>query len=159
MFFKKKIAVFVDGPNILRKEFDIDLSVVREKLKKYGEIRIAKVFLNPHAPEKLIEAIVNHGFEVEITPNDTDTAMVADATEAACSNSIDVIALVTRDSDFLPAIIKAKKHGKMAILLMTKQNSSSATKNTADTVIFLRDRNGTSNDKGRKRRQVKQNKG
>src|SRR3989338_3391595 len=60
---KKKIASFMDGPNILRKEFNIDLDVVRKRIEKYGRLVIAKVFVNQFVHEKLVEAIVNQGFE------------------------------------------------------------------------------------------------
>ncbi|HTX44421.1 MAG TPA: hypothetical protein VMC61_06790, partial [Methanocella sp.] len=45
-FFKEKgkdrkgIALLVDGPNMLRKEFQIDLEVVRDILKRYGDIKV-----------------------------------------------------------------------------------------------------------------------
>ena len=39
---KLSIAVLVDGPNILRKAFNVDLQEVRQEVCKYGYIRIAK---------------------------------------------------------------------------------------------------------------------
>ena len=59
----QRIAFFVDGPNIIRKEFNIDLRYMRKKVEKHGRIVIGKVFLNQFASEKLIEAVINEGLE------------------------------------------------------------------------------------------------
>ncbi|NYZ79916.1 NYN domain-containing protein, partial [Candidatus Micrarchaeota archaeon] len=60
---RKKIAFFVDGPNMLRKEFDVDLSRIKRQLEEHGNVAVAKIFLNQFAPDKLIEAVINMGFE------------------------------------------------------------------------------------------------
>lgn len=134
---EKNLAVFVDGPNILRKELGIDMEDIKRVLSRHGNLRIAKVFLNQFATSKLVEAVVNQGFESVITVGDIDVAMAVDATEAVFKKSIHGIAFVTRDSDFLPAIIKAKTHGKEAIVVLAEEASAAALKNTADVVIVL----------------------
>ncbi|MFB6147603.1 MAG: NYN domain-containing protein, partial [Candidatus Nanohaloarchaea archaeon] len=63
---KPRVAVFVDGPNVIRKEFDLDLDLMREKVEELGDIKVGKVFLNQYASEKLIEAIVSQGFEAAL---------------------------------------------------------------------------------------------
>ena len=60
------VALFVDGPNMLRKEFMIDLRELKKKVMQYGRVVTAKVFINQFAPEKLIEAIINEGYKVEM---------------------------------------------------------------------------------------------
>ena len=52
----KSVALLIDGPNMLRKEFNFDLDVVQEILEDYGKIKVGKVFLNQYASDKLIEA-------------------------------------------------------------------------------------------------------
>ena len=133
----KNLAVMVDGPNILRKEFGIDLGDIKKVLQKHGNIKIAKVFLNQFASNKLLEAVVNQGFESVITVGDIDVAMSVEATEAIFNNNIQAIAFVTRDSDFLPAIVKAKRYGKETIVVMVDEAAAAALKNTADTVIEI----------------------
>ncbi len=133
----KKLAVFVDGPNILRKELQIDLDDIKQALREYGDIKIAKVFLNQYASDKLVEALVNQGFESIITIGDVDVSMVADATECIFNPNIDSIAIVTRDADFLPVVVKAKRHGKDTIVVVGEESSAAALKNTADHVIIL----------------------
>ena len=133
----KNIAVFVDGPNILRKELGIDLEDVTKVLKNFGEIKIGKVFLNQYASNKLVEACVNQGFESVITVGDVDVSMAVEALESVFNPSIDVIAMVTRDSDFLPSIIKAKRYGKETIVVLAEEASAIALKNTADHIVIL----------------------
>ncbi len=134
---EKNLAVFVDGPNILRKELEIDLEDIKRVLNRYGNLKIAKVFLNQFATSKLVEAVVNQGFESVITVGDIDVAMAVDATESVFKKSIHAVAFVTRDSDFLPAIIKAKANGKETIVVLAEEASAAALKNTADIVIAL----------------------
>jgi len=133
----RNIAVFVDGPNILRKELGIDLETIKQVLEKHGNLKIARVFLNQFASNKLVEAVVNQGFETLLTVGDVDVAMASDATEAVFNKAIHSIAFVTRDSDFLPAIIKAKRYGKQTIVVLAEESSAAALKNTADVVIVL----------------------
>jgi uncharacterized protein (TIGR00288 family) len=136
---KRNIAVFVDGPNILRKELSIDLSEIKNRLLKYGTIKIGRVFLNQFASNKLLEAVVNQGFEPLISVGDIDVSMACDAVEAIYNPSIDSIAFITRDSDFLPAIMKAKRAGKETIVLMVDKSAAVALKNHADELIILGD--------------------
>ena len=131
------VAVFVDGPNILRKELQIDLRHVKLAIKPFGLIKIGKVFLNQYASQKLVEAVVNQGFESVVTVGDIDVSMAVEATEAVFNHSIHHIVFVTRDSDFLPVIMKAKAHGKTTIVILAEEASAAALKNTADHVIVL----------------------
>jgi len=138
------IALFVDGPNMLRKEFSIDLRELRKRASKYGRIIIAKVFVNQFAPEKLIEAIINEGFEVKIVlaakeeeKNDVDVTLAIEAMEAILTKDIQIIAIATRDADFLPLIQKAKEYGKKVIVFGAEPGFSASLKNSADIVEIL----------------------
>jgi len=134
---RNNIAIFVDGPNILRKEFNIDLSKIKSYLKLQGDIKVAKVFLDQYATDKLVEAVVNIGFETVITVGDVDVAMAVDATDIVHNKEIDTIVFVTRDSDYLPAILKAKVHGKKTMVFLVEEGSATALKNTVDVVVFI----------------------
>jgi len=133
----KNVAVFIDGPNMLRKEFSLDLNKIKGLINKWGVIKIGKVYLNQFAPSKLVEAVVNQGFEVSVCVSDIDVLMAVEATETVFNTNIDIICLVTRDSDFLPAIVKAKQHGKDVAVILVDESSGSALKNAADYVIIL----------------------
>jgi uncharacterized protein (TIGR00288 family) len=139
---EKKIAIFVDGPNLLRKEFTLDLSELRRKAERYGKIVVAKVFLNQFAPEKLIEAIINEGFKVEMVlaekeDMDVDVSLAVDAMETLLTKNIDVLILATRDTDFIPLIHKAKEYGKEVIVFGVNKGFSAALRNAADKVEVL----------------------
>jgi len=134
----KKIGLLVDGPNMLRKEFDFDLTKVKNQLSAFGEVKIGKVFLNQFAPEKLIEAIVNQGLEpIIVTTDDVDAPMAAEAMELIYNQHIDIIALMTRDADFQSVLLKAKSHGKETIVVGSDPLSV-ALKNTADHIIMIK---------------------
>ncbi|MFA6064601.1 MAG: TIGR00288 family NYN domain-containing protein [archaeon] len=135
---EKRLAVFVDGPNLLRKEFGIDLDLIKKEAQKLGSIKIGRVYLNQFASEKLVEAVVNQGFEPIISTTDVDVVMACDATETVFNDAIDVMVFATRDSDFLPALIKAKQKGKETVAMMAEEMSAAALKNTADKVVFLK---------------------
>jgi uncharacterized protein (TIGR00288 family) len=134
---QKNVAVFVDGPNLLRKEFDFDLRKLAQQVGRMGKISIAKVFLNQFAPQKLIEAVSAEGMESIITPVDCDVALTTEIMEAVYNDNIDIICVVTRDGDFQPPIMKAKKHGKETIAFGVRKNLSESLINSVDKFIEL----------------------
>ncbi|MGC8850685.1 MAG: TIGR00288 family NYN domain-containing protein [Candidatus Micrarchaeia archaeon] len=135
----KNMAVFVDGPNILRKELGTDLDKIKKKLSKFGKIKVAKVFLDQFASDKLIEAVTNQGFEAVIVPSDVDVALAVDATEYVFNPHIDIIVVVSRDSDFKPLITKAKAHGKETVVAGCEPDFSTALRNSADHTVDIRE--------------------
>ncbi len=140
---RKNVALFVDGPNMIRKEFGMDLDQLRKRVEKYGRIAIAKVFLNQFAPEKLIEAVANQGFDPIIAlgeqddKSDVDVAVAVAAMEALHNKNIDVIALATRDADFLALLQKVKEHGKLTVLIAYETALGTSLRNAADHVEIL----------------------
>jgi uncharacterized protein (TIGR00288 family) len=141
---KPKVALFVDGPNMLRKEFMVDLRELKKRVQKYGRLTIAKVFLNQFAPEKLIEAVINEGFESvmvlaeqEEGSSDVDVTLAVSAVETTLTKDIDFIAIATRDADFLPVVQKAKEYGKEVIVLGAEPGFSSCVRNASDYVENL----------------------
>jgi len=140
---KPKIAFFVDGPNIIRKEFKIDLREIRRRVEKYGRITIGKVFLNQFASEKLIEAVANEGFESVIAlgdpeqKTDVDVAVTVHAMDAIFNSDVDIIALASRDADFLSLVQKAKERGKIAVLVSVRPGLATSLKHAADHVELL----------------------
>lgn len=144
----RQLALFIDGPNIIRKQFDINLDKLREKIESYGRIVLGKVFLNQFASEKLIEAIANQGFEPVMAlggeekegeeKSDVDVSMAVAIMEAL-HMPIDMVVLVTRDADFLPVIQKAKEYNKEVLVMGVEPGFSTALKNAADYVEKLKD--------------------
>ncbi|WP_297476657.1 TIGR00288 family NYN domain-containing protein [Thermococcus sp.] len=139
----KSIGLIIDGPNILRKEFGIKLEDIVEALERIGKIRVAKVVLNQYAPQGLIEAVVNQGLEPIIVAGDTDVRIAIEAMELIYNSDVEVIALATRDADFLPIINEAKRKGKETIVIGAEPGFSVALQNAADYVIKMSGKGGS----------------
>lgn len=137
---ERNVAFLVDGPNVIRKEFNIDLDAVKKKVAKYGRVKVCKIFLDQYASDKLIEAMTNQGYEPIITTGDVDVTMAVEAIEQVFNPHIQVIALMTRDIDFRPVLVKAKELGKETIVVGAEPGFSVALKNTADVVIMAETR-------------------
>jgi len=136
---RKKIGLLVDGPNMLRKEFQLDLEEIRDLLKEYGDIKMGKVFLNQHASEKLIETIESQGFEPVICTSEVYVRMAVEGMDMIYNPMIDTVALVSRDANMKPLLLKAMEHGKETIIFGAEPGFSVALKNSADYIIMLRD--------------------
>lgn len=135
---RTQVVLLIDGPNSIRKGVGVDLKEVKKELQKYGDIRVAKVYLDQYASDKLIEAMVNQGFEPEITTGDVDVTMAIEAMEYVLDKDTDVLALMTRDTDFTPVLRKAKKYSRRTAIVATDSAFSVALKNTADVVIIMK---------------------
>ncbi len=130
------IALLIDGPNVIRREMNIDLDFVKRQLQKHGALKVSKIYLDQYASDKLIEAMVNQGFQPVITTGDVDVTMAVEAMEQVFNPAIHTIALMTRDIDFRPVLVKAKELGKETIIIGAEPGFSVALRNTADMVIM-----------------------
>jgi uncharacterized protein (TIGR00288 family) len=136
----KNIALLIDGPNVIRKDVRLDLVQVRKEVEKHGTIKVAKIFLDQYASDKLIEAMTNQGYEPIITTGDVDVTMAVEAMVQVYNLHVQTIALMTRDIDFRPVLVKAKELGKETIVIGSEPGFSVALKNTADVVIMAEQR-------------------
>ncbi len=136
----KNIALLIDGPNVIRKDVRLDLVQVRKAVEKYGQIKVSKIFLDQYASDKLIEAMTNQGYEPIITTGDVDVTMAVDAMVQVYNPHVQTIALMTRDIDFRPVLVKAKELGKETIVIGSEPGFSVALRNTADIVIIAEQR-------------------
>ena len=136
----KNIAILIDGPNVIRKDVRLDLVQVKREVEKHGTIKVAKIFLDQYASDKLIEAMTNQGFEPIITTGDVDVSMAVEAVVQSFNPAIGTIALLTRDIDFRPVLVQAKELGKKTIVIGNEPGFSVALRNTADIVIIAEHR-------------------
>ncbi|MFQ6089119.1 MAG: TIGR00288 family NYN domain-containing protein [Candidatus Methanofastidiosia archaeon] len=134
---EKKIGLLIDGPNILRKEFGINLDDVKAILEDMGDIRVGKVILNQYASQGLIEAVANQGFDSIVVAGDIDVRMGVEGMELIYNKNIDTIAIATRDADFLPILVKAKENGKETIIIGAEPGFSISLQNASDYVIKM----------------------
>ena len=136
----RNIALLIDGPNVIRKDVRLDLVAVKKTIEAHGTIKVAKIFLDQYASDKLIEAMTNQGFEPIITTGDVDVTMAVEAMVQVYNPHVQAIALMTRDIDFRPVLVKAKELGKETIVIGSEPGFSVALRNTADVVIMAEQR-------------------
>ncbi|MGQ4833036.1 MAG: NYN domain-containing protein [Candidatus Asgardarchaeia archaeon] len=129
---KKRVALFVDGPNILRKDFNIRLEDLYDTASKYGKVIISKVYLNPHAPKKLAEAVSNSGLTPEIVSSDIHVKMAVDALSLIFREKIDVLVIASRHARCSSILRRAKELGVETVVIGFNPGFSVALKNTAD---------------------------
>jgi uncharacterized protein (TIGR00288 family) len=112
-----RVALFVDGPNVLRDEFDVDLDDVREAAEEAGRLVATRLYLDEHATPGLIQAAEARGYEVLVTSGDVDVKLAVDATEFAALDRADVLAIASRDTDFKPAVERANANGLRTLVI------------------------------------------
>ncbi|GAB3418777.1 NYN domain-containing protein [Haloparvum alkalitolerans] len=105
------VALFVDGPNVLREEFDVDLDDVREAAEAEGQLVTTRLYLDEHATPGLIQAAEARGYEVVVTSGDVDVKLAVDATRYAAEERAGTIAIASRDTDFKPVVETANSYG------------------------------------------------
>jgi len=108
---ERRVGLFVDGPNVLRSEFDVDLDDVRAAAADRGRIVVSRLYVDEHATPGLIQAAEAHGFEVITTSGDVDVKLGVDATAAAVKGDVDLLAVASRDMDFKPVLETAARRG------------------------------------------------
>lgn len=112
-----RVGLFVDGPNVLRSEFDVDLDDVRTAAVEHGLPVLTRLYVDEHATPGLIQAAEARGFEIVVTSGDVDVKLAVDATSAAVRDEFDVLAVVSRDMDFKPVLETAAKHGLQTLAI------------------------------------------
>ncbi len=133
-----RVGLYVDGPNTLRAEFDVDLDQLRTVAEEEGTVSIAKVYLDEHAPADLIKATEAHGFEIVTTSGDVDVKLAVDAATRVAADDIDVLVLVSRDMDFKPVLEAAAQAGIRTVAVAPGAHGrSEALQNAAQTALTL----------------------
>ncbi|MBX0305110.1 NYN domain-containing protein [Haloarcula salinisoli] len=133
-----RVGLYVDGPNVLRSEFDVDLDEVRKIGESYGPLAVTRLYLDENASPGLIQAGEARGFEVITTSGDVDVRLAVDATEAVASDRIDVLVVASRDTDFKPALEVAARNGVRTVALAPGEHGKSdALQNAAQDGLSL----------------------
>jgi uncharacterized protein (TIGR00288 family) len=133
-----RVALFVDGPNVLRDEFDVDLDDVREAATAVGRPAVTRLYVDEHATPELIQAAEARGYEVVVTSGDVDVKLAVDLTRIAVEGDADVVAIASRDTDFKPAIETANVCGLRTIAIAPGEHGrSDALRNAAAESVTL----------------------
>lgn len=135
---REGVALFVDGPNVLRDEFDVDLDDVRAAAADAGRVAVARLYLDEHAPPKLMQAAEARGYEVVVTSGDVDVKLAVDIVDLVCTANIETVAIASRDTDFKPALELAGREGvKTLAIAPGSYGRSDALRNAADDSVTL----------------------
>ncbi|KAA9398209.1 NYN domain-containing protein [Haloarcula sp. CBA1130] len=135
---RRRVGLFVDGPNVLRSEFDVDLDEVRDIAVEYGPLALTRLYVDQNASPGLIQAAEARGFEVVTTSGDVDVRMAVDATDAVVSGQVDVLVVASRDTDFKPALEVAAREGvKTVAIAPGEYGRSDALRNAAEDAVTL----------------------
>ena len=133
-----RVALFVDGPNVLREEFDVDLDDVREAATAAGRPATTRLYVDEHATPELVQAAEARGFEVIVTSGDVDVKLAVDLTRFAVEDRADVIAVASRDTDFKPAVETANAQGLRTLAIAPGEHGrSDALRNAAGESVTL----------------------
>ena len=110
-----RIALLIDCDNVSPNSIE----GVLEELAKYGTVNVRHAHgdwksphltgwiekLHPHAIRPIQQFAYTKG------KNATDSAMIIDAMDLLCSNTVDAYALMTSDSDFTPLVMRILESG------------------------------------------------
>lgn len=131
---EKQVAILIDGPNILRKIGNRQVKVedVDEIAEKLGSIKRKYIFLNNHAPNKLIEAMVNSGYQPIVVHGDIYVRLGMRALEIAHQERIELILIGSRDARLVPILMKLKDKNIDTAIVGFEPGFSVALKNVAD---------------------------
>jgi uncharacterized protein (TIGR00288 family) len=130
---RTRVGLYVDGPNVLRDEFDVDLDDLRAVAAEAGDLSVTRLYLDEHATPGLIQAAEARGFEVIVTSGDVDVKLAVDAAAAVVDGTMDTLAVASRDTDFKPVVETAGRHGVRTLAIAPGEHGKSdALGNAAD---------------------------
>ncbi len=134
------VIILVDGPNILRRVDGehMRLEDILEISSQLGKSRYAKVFLDKKAPEKLLQAIVNTGFEPVVVPTDIHVHMALEAMKGMHSKNVKTIVIASRHARCTPILRKAKENGLETCSIGFEPGFSIALQNASDYVFKVK---------------------
>lgn len=136
---EKKVSILVDGPNILRRigKRHIKIEDIDEVAEKLGSIVDRYVYLNHHASDKLVEAMVNSGYNPLIIRGDIYVSLAMKALEIASRERCDVMLIGSRDARVVPILMKLKEKGIDTAIVGFDPGFSVALQNVSDYAFEL----------------------
>jgi len=133
-----RVGLYVDGPNVFRDEFDVDLDDLEATAREEGALVVTRLYLDEHATPALIQAGEAHGFEVVTTSGDVDVRLAVDAAAAVARDRLDVLVVVSRDTDFKPVFDRAGERGVRTVAIAPGEHGrSDALRRTANRSVTL----------------------
>jgi len=136
---QKKVALLIDAPNLLRRVNDkqIRLEDIEKIANRLGQIKIAKVILNRHAPKSLLRAIENSGYEPIVASEDIYIRMAIEIMDCVYQKNVHMIIVASRHARCAPILRAAKANGMDTAIIGFQPGFSVAVKNAADMAFQL----------------------
>ena len=133
-----RVVLFVDGPNVFREEFDVDLDDLRRVSAEFGQLGVKRLYVNEHATPGLIQAAEARGFEVVVTSGDVDVKLAVDATALLATDRVECLVIASRDTDFKPVLEYAGARGVRTVAIAPgSYGRSDALRNAATESITI----------------------
>lgn len=132
-----RVALLIDGPNVLRREFEVRLDDVKRLVEDIDRIGVAKVYLNERASNKLLEAIINSGFTPVVTTHDVHLLMTIEAMDLILGDTTKLLAIFSRHARTAPILRRAREHGTETLAIGFEPGFSVAVQNAADHILRL----------------------
>lgn len=135
---RTRFGLFVDGPNLLRADVELDLDDLRKAIDTRGRVTIRRVYLDHRAPARLVQAVEAAGYEVITTSGDVDVRLAVDATAAIEAGDLEGVAIASRDLDFKPVLERARRRNlETVVVLSGNAERSAGLLAAADEVVTL----------------------
>jgi len=136
---QRKVALIIDAPNLLRRinNRQIRLEDIEKIADRLGQIKVAKVILNRHAPQKLLKAIENSGYEPIVASGDIYIRMAIEVIDCVFSKNINMIIVASRHARCAPILRAAKANGIDTAIIGFQPGFSVAVQNAADMAFQL----------------------
>lgn len=141
----RRVALFVDYPNVISTAIHdnhfVNFHHLIEKASNHGNLVIARAYLSSSTTiTKGMIALQRAGFDVKIRPvpdtpwgkKDIDTYMASDILEVAYERNVDLIAIASDDSDFVPIVRNVRAQGIKCIALVSDFRKASFLVSSAD---------------------------
>lgn len=137
---EKKVAIIIDGPNLLRKigKKHIKVEDIDQVAEKIGSISSRYILLNHHASNKLIEAMLNSGYSPIVERGDIYVRLTMKGIEALNRSKVDVLLIGSRDARVVPLLMTAREKGIETAIVGFDPGFSIALKNVADYAFELK---------------------
>jgi uncharacterized protein (TIGR00288 family) len=132
-----RVALLIDGPNVLRREFDVRLDDLKSQIENLGKVGVAKVYLNERASNKLLEAISNSGFTPVVTTFDVHLHMTIEAMDLILGDATKLLVIFSRHARAAPILRRAREHGLETLAIGFEPGFSVAVQNAADHVLRI----------------------
>ncbi|MFX1565603.1 MAG: NYN domain-containing protein [Promethearchaeota archaeon] len=132
-----RVALLIDGPNVLRREFEIRLDDLKSQIEEFGKIGVAKVYLNERASTKLLEAISNSGFTPVVTTSDVHIHMAIESMDLVLGDATKLLVVFSRHARTAPILRRAREHGLETLAIGFEPGFSVAVQNAADNVLRI----------------------